>query len=83
MLGCQALKALKLNVGSLATTKDMFKDATALSTLRLSGKLNTGLDLTNCPLDEDFCYICIGCQGATMVQMKKKFVSEVQLLLVT
>jgi len=51
--GCQALKALKLNVGSLTTTKDMFKDATALSTLRLSGKLNTGLDLTNCPLDED------------------------------
>lgn len=51
--GCQSLKALKLNVGSLTTTKDMFKDATALSTLRLSGKLNTGLDLTNCPLDED------------------------------
>ena len=51
--GCQSLKALKLNVGSLTTTKDMFKDATALSTLRLTGKLNTGLDLTNCPLDED------------------------------
>lgn len=51
--GCQALKALKLNVSSLTTTKEMFKDTTALSTLRLTGKLNTGVDLTNCPLDQD------------------------------
>ena len=51
--GCQALKALKLDVSSLTTTKDMFKDATALGTLRVTGKLNTGLDLTNCPLDQD------------------------------
>ena len=51
--GCQALKALKLDVSSLTTTKEMFKDATALSTLRVTGKLNTGLDLTNCPLDQD------------------------------
>lgn len=51
--GCQALKALKLDVSSLTTTKEMFKDATALSTLRFTGKLNTGLDLTNCPLDQD------------------------------
>lgn len=51
--GCQALKALKLDVSSLTTTKEMFKDATALSTLRVTGKLNTGIDLTNCPLDQD------------------------------
>ena len=51
--GCQALKALKLDVSSLTTTKEMFKDATALATLRVTGKLNTGLDLTNCPLDQD------------------------------
>lgn len=51
--GCQALKALKLNVSSLTTTKEMFKDTTALGTLRLTGKLNTGIDLTNCPLDQD------------------------------
>ena len=51
--GCQALKALKLDVSSLTTTKEMFKDATALGTLRFTGKLNTGLDLTNCPLDQD------------------------------
>ena len=51
--GCQALKALKLDVSSLTTTKEMFKDATALATLRFTGKLNTGLDLTNCPLDQD------------------------------
>ena len=51
--GCQALKALKLDVSSLTTTKEMFKDATALSTLRVAGKLNTGIDLTNCPLDQD------------------------------
>ena len=51
--GCQALKALKLDVSSLTTTKEMFKDATALSTLRVTGKLNTGLDLSNCPLDQD------------------------------
>lgn len=51
--GCQALKALKLDVSSLSTTKEMFKDATALGTLRFTGKLNTGLDLTNCPLDQD------------------------------
>ena len=51
--GCQALKALKLDVSSLTTTKEMFKDATALGTLRITGKLNTGLDLTNCPLDQD------------------------------
>ena len=51
--GCQALKALKLDVSSLTTTKEMFKDTTALATLRVTGKLNTGLDLTNCPLDQD------------------------------
>lgn len=51
--GCQALKALKLDVSSLTTTKEMFKDTTALGTLRFTGKLNTGLDLTNCPLDQD------------------------------
>ena len=51
--GCQALKALKLDVSSLTTTKEMFKDATALGTLRFTGKLNTGIDLTNCPLDQD------------------------------
>ena len=51
--GCQALKALKLDVSSLTTTKEMFKDATALATLRVTGKLNTGIDLTNCPLDQD------------------------------
>ena len=51
--GCQALKALKLDVSSLTTTKEMFKDATALSTLRVTGKLNTGVDLSNCPLDQD------------------------------
>ena len=51
--GCQALKALKLDVSSLTTTKEMFKDATALGTLRVTGKLNTGIDLTNCPLDQD------------------------------
>ena len=51
--GCQALKALKLDVSSLTTTKEMFKDATALSTLRATGKLNTGVDLSNCPLDQD------------------------------
>ena len=51
--GCQALKALKLDVTSLTTTKEMFKDATALSTLRVTGKLNTGVDLSNCPLDQD------------------------------
>ena len=51
--GCQALKALKLDVSSLTTTKEMFKDATALATLRVTGKLNTGLDLSNCPLDQD------------------------------
>ena len=51
--GCQALKALKLDVSSLTTTKEMFKDATALSTLRVTGKLNTGIDLSNCPLDQD------------------------------
>ena len=51
--GCQALKALKLDVSSLTTTKEMFKDATALGTLRFTGKLNTGLDLSNCPLDQD------------------------------
>ena len=51
--GCQALKALKLDVSSLTTTKEMFKDATALATLRFTGKLNTGLDLSNCPLDQD------------------------------
>ena len=51
--GCQALKALKLDVSSLTTTKEMFKDATALATLRVTGKLNTGLDFTNCPLDQD------------------------------
>ena len=51
--GCQALKALKLDVSSLTTTKEMFKDATALATLRITGKLNTGIDLTNCPLDQD------------------------------
>ena len=49
--GCQALKALKLDVSSLTTTKEMFKDTTALGTLRFTGKLNTGLDLTNCPLE--------------------------------
>ena len=36
--GCQALKALKLDVSSLTTTKEMFKDATALATLRVTGK---------------------------------------------
>ena len=51
--GCQALKALKLDVSSLTTTKEMFKDATALATLRVTGKLNTGIDLSNCPLDQD------------------------------
>ena len=51
--GCQALKALKLDISSLTTTKEMFKDATALATLRVTGKLNTGIDLTNCPLDQD------------------------------
>lgn len=51
--GCQALKALKLDVSSLTTTKEMFKDTTALSTLRVTGKLNTGVDLSNCPLDQD------------------------------
>ena len=51
--GCQALKALKLDVSSLTTTKEMFKDVTALGTLRFTGKLNTGIDLTNCPLDQD------------------------------
>jgi laminin G, domain-containing 2 len=51
--GCQALKALKLDVSSLTTTKEMFKDATALATLRITGKLNTGIDLSNCPLDQD------------------------------
>ena len=51
--GCQALKALKLDVSSLTTTKEMFKDTTALATLRVTGKLNTGLDLANCPLDQD------------------------------
>ena len=51
--GCQALKALKLDVSSLTTTKEMFKDATALATLRVTGKLNTGVDLSNCPLDQD------------------------------
>ena len=51
--GCQALKALKLDVSSLTTTKEMFKDTTALATLRVTGKLNTGIDLTNCPLDQD------------------------------
>ena len=51
--GCQALKALKLDVSSLTTTKEMFKDATALGTLRVTGKLNTGIDLSNCPLDQD------------------------------
>ena len=51
--GCQALKALKLDVSSLTTTKEMFKDVTALSTLRVTGKLNTGVDLSNCPLDQD------------------------------
>ena len=51
--GCQALKALKLDVSSLTTTKEMFKDTTALGTLRFTGKLNTGLDLSNCPLDQD------------------------------
>lgn len=51
--GCQALKALKLDVSSLTTTKEMFKDTTALGTLRVTGKLNTGIDLSNCPLDQD------------------------------
>ena len=51
--GCQALKALKLDVSSLTTTKEMFKDTTALGTLRFTGKLNTGIDLSNCPLDQD------------------------------
>lgn len=51
--GCQALKALKLDVSSLTTTKEMFKDTTALTTLRVTGKLNTGIDLSNCPLDQD------------------------------
>ena len=51
--GCQALKALKLDVSSLTTTKEMFKDTTALATLRVTGKLNTGIDLSNCPLDQD------------------------------
>lgn len=51
--GCQALKALKLDVSSLTTTKEMFKDTTALGTLRVTGKLNTGVDLSNCPLDQD------------------------------
>ena len=51
--GCQALKALKLDVSSLTTTKEMFKDTTALGTLRFTGKLNTGVDLSNCPLDQD------------------------------
>ena len=51
--GCQALTSLNLDVSSLTTTKDMFKDTTALVTLRLTGKLNTGIDLTNCPLDQD------------------------------
>lgn len=51
--GCQALKALKLDVSSLTTTKEMFKDTTALSTLRVTGKLNTSIDLSNCPLDQD------------------------------
>ena len=51
--GCQALKALKLDVSYLTTTKEMFKDATALATLRVTGKLNTGIDLSNCPLDQD------------------------------
>lgn len=51
--GCQALKALKLDVSSLTTTKEMFKDAIALGTLRVTGKLNTGIDLSNCPLDQD------------------------------
>lgn len=51
--GCQALKALKLDVSSLTTTKEMFKDTTALGTLRFTGKLNTGIDLINCPLDQD------------------------------
>ena len=51
--GCQALKALKLDISSLTTTKEMFKDTTALATLRITGKLNTGIDLSNCPLDQD------------------------------
>ena len=51
--GCQSLKALKLDVSSLTNAKDMFKDATALTTLRLKGKLGTGLDLSNSPLDND------------------------------